>query len=351
MPVEQLRETPPNGYLQPFSALLDWYRREHRDLPWRRTCDPYAILVSEVMLQQTRVETAIPYYLAFLRRFPDAESLASAPLADVYEHWAGLGYYRRAQNLQRAAQAIVARGAFPQSVEELRQLPGVGEYTAAAVASIAFQTPALALDGNAVRVLSRFFGIGGEAGSAKLMGQLRQIAEPLIPRQNPGDFTQAVMELGATCCSPRRPACHSCPLQAHCRAHAQGTAESIPSAKKRRPVETVTLYALDIRQQGRALLERGQSFPFLRGQWTPPLFTAEQLHEALATYQSRYPGQPILRGQIQHNITFRRLKIEIWGWETESDFAGEEHIWHPWQPDSSRLTRLTSKILGYSSSQ
>jgi A/G-specific adenine glycosylase len=348
MPIEQLRETPPDGYFEPFSALLDWYRRAHRDLPWRRTSDPYAILVSEIMLQQTRVETVIPYFLSFLQRFPNAESLAGASLADVYEHWAGLGYYRRAQNLQRAAQAIVARGAFPQSAEELRELPGVGDYTAAAVASIAFQTPALALDGNAVRVLSRLFGIAGEAGSATLMRRLRQSAEPLLPRQSPGDFTQAVMELGATCCSPRRPACHTCPLQLYCRAHAQGTAESIPAAKKRRTVETLTLYALDIRHQGRALLERGQNFPFLRGQWTPPLFTTEQFHQALSTYQGRYPGQPMRRGQIQHSITFRKLTIEIWGWETEAGTLDEERIWHPWQPDSSRLPRLTSKVLGYS---
>ena len=328
----------------PFSPLLGWYHLNKRDLPWRQSRDPYAILVSEVMLQQTRVDTVIPYYRDFLHAFPNLQCLAEAPLESVYERWAGLGYYRRARNLQRAAQEILQRGSFPDNLESLRSLPGVGAYTAAALASIAFNQPALALDGNAERVLSRLFGLSGEAGSTLLQRRIHEAATPFLPEQA-GDFTQAVMELGATLCTPLRPSCPVCPLRESCGALAQDAVASIPSPKKRRASEKMSLCALDIRHQGLVLLEKSNCWPFLNEQWTPPLFPLQEQEIRVQNYLARHPGTPTRLGEIRHGITFRNLRVEIWRWQTEANSLLPHQNWH--NPDS-RLPRLTSKIVNYS---
>lgn len=205
--------------------LLDWYRHAHRDLPWRATRDPYRILVSEIMLQQTRVEAVLPYYEAFLKRFPDAVALAEAPESAVLAQWSGLGYYSRARNLQRAARAIVEAGSFPADYESIRALPGVGEYTAAAVASIAFDLPHAAVDGNIRRVLARFFTYEGSA--------FQKLADESFDRQHPGEFNQAMMELGATTCVPKNPRCLLCPVRGHCGALASGRVAELPLKTKR----------------------------------------------------------------------------------------------------------------------
>ncbi|PZN08590.1 MAG: A/G-specific adenine glycosylase, partial [Bacillota bacterium] len=196
------------------SRLLHWYDRCRRDLPWRRTRDPYAILVSEIMLQQTRVETALPYYRRFLERFPTVERLAAATEAEVLRAWQGLGYYGRARNLWRAARAIVQRhgGRVPAEWEALIALPGIGEYTAGAVLSIAFGQPVAAVDGNAERVLARLFGIDDDLSRAPGRRAVRERAAELVASPRPGDVNQAVMELGATICTPREPACGNCPV-------------------------------------------------------------------------------------------------------------------------------------------
>ena len=338
---EQARES--SLEWQPFGPLLHWYRQEKRDLPWRRTQDPYAILVSEVMLQQTRVETVIPYYHRFLERFPNLESLAQADRESLNAAWAGLGYYRRAHSLQRAAQAILERGGFPQTLEELGQLPGIGPYTAAALASIAFSQPALALDGNAVRVLSRWLAL--ELPLGPLQRQLTQRLQPLIPSTCASDFTQAVMELGARICLPRQPRCLICPWSHSCLAKANGRIEHIPPPKAKRQRQRVLLMALRIRHGSKVWLERRLQDPFLAGQWVPPWFEGFSA-EILRAYTTRFPGQPEQIGTIHHNVTYRDLEISIWDWESQQETPDQlEASWQPVSPCN--YPSLTQKVLRF----
>lgn len=343
--LDRVRETPP-GAGGAFTSLLEWYLREKRDLPWRHTRDPYAILVSEVMLQQTRVEAVIPYYLRFLARFPDAATLASSPLEEVYEHWAGLGYYRRARNLQSAAAAVVAMGRFPQTEAELRELPGVGDYTAAAVASIAFGNAAVALDGNAVRVLARCYGIRDGVNTTRARQQLRDLTLPKVPYGSAGDFTQALMELGARVCAPRQPRCLVCPLEQDCAARAQGATEEIPALPPRRKPVSVELTALRIRRGDETLLECRQHDEFLAQQWVVPWFHAVNGAAQLRQYHEEFPGsQPRLIGRARHGVTFRDLDIAVWEWETTRAGCAPTQRWCRFRSGETRLPRFTSKIL------
>jgi A/G-specific adenine glycosylase len=210
--------------------LLAWYRAGHRDLPWRRTRDPYAIWVSEIMLQQTQVATVIPYFERFMERFPSVEALAAAPEDEVLRLWSGLGYYSRARYLQHGAREVLSRheGRIPEAIEELLRLPGVGRYTAGAIASIAFARAAPILDGNVIRVLCRLYALRGDPKRAPLHGRLWHLAEALIPEGEAGDFNQALMELGATVCTPASPRCDACPLAERCEACRLGLQESLP---------------------------------------------------------------------------------------------------------------------------
>ncbi len=212
------------------SALFAFYDRDGRDLPWRRERDPYRIWVSEIMLQQTRVETAEPYYCRWMERFPTLDDLAEASRDEVLKVWEGLGYYSRARRIHDGARMVRERlgGEIPSTAQALRELPGVGEYTAGAVASIAFGEVTPAIDGNARRVLARLFDLADPG-----LAELRTIAEELIDRDRPGDFNQAVMELGATICKPRAPRCEACPLGSVCRARAAGTQLDRPVTKSR----------------------------------------------------------------------------------------------------------------------
>jgi A/G-specific adenine glycosylase len=237
--------------------LLGWFRQFQRDLPWRRTKDPYRIWLSEIMLQQTRVAAVIPYYERFLERFPDVRALASAPQEDVLRLWSGLGYYSRARNLQSAAQEIVAKhgGVFPRDTKEALSLPGIGHYTAAAILSIAYGAKHAVLDGNVARVLARIFAVQGDLRDAKRWQSLQQSADGLLDAKSPSDWNQAMMELGATLCTPQSPQCLLCPVTQFCDARKLGIAESLPARRKKRATETITLAAavlLDAR--GRTLL-------------------------------------------------------------------------------------------------
>src|SRR3984885_5154286 len=203
-------------------SLRKWYGKHKRDLPWRSTADPYRIWISEIMLQQTRVAAVIPYYERFLTLFPDPAALASAPEQKLLAAWAGLGYYSRARNLQKAARAIVQLPRFPSDYSALLELPGVGDYTAAAVASIAFGRPHAVLDGNVLRVLSRMTADPGNIKSDAVRKKLRALAETLLDRRRPGEFNQALMELGATVCVPKQPLCGDCPVRLHSQARLQG---------------------------------------------------------------------------------------------------------------------------------
>jgi A/G-specific adenine glycosylase len=267
------------------TALLGHYDAHRRDLPWREGADPYAVWVSEIMLQQTRVETARPYYERWLERFPDLDALADAEMDDVLRAWQGLGYYTRARNLHRAARMVRERysGVVPSDPAELRRLPGVGEYTAGAVASIAFGVPTPAVDGNVRRVLARLHDLEDPTPA-----QLHRLAAELVPADRPGDFNQAMMELGATVCTPRAPDCDACPVARCCRARERGVQEARPRRARRAPVprETVETSVI-VRGDGAFLLTRRPPRGLLAGLWefpdeTAPAWVAELRGRALS---------------------------------------------------------------------
>jgi A/G-specific adenine glycosylase len=238
--------------------LLRWYDRHRRDLPWRRTRDPYAVWVSEVMLQQTQVKTVLGRYAQFLRRFPSVRALARARESDVLHAWQGLGYYSRARRLHEAARAVRSRhgGRLPPTRDALLRLPGVGAYSAGAVASIAFGERVPVVDGNVVRVLTRLFALGGDPGRAPLKARLWNVASELVPERRPGDFNQALMELGATLCTPQKPACEKCPLARECRAKALANATRFPELPARERATEVRVAAAVVRRDDRVLVVR-----------------------------------------------------------------------------------------------
>ena len=250
--------------------LLGWFAEAKRDLDWRATRDPYRVWISEIMLQQTRVAAVVPYYRRFLERFPTVNDLAGARIDAVLRHWAGLGYYSRARNLHRAAKEIVARhgGEFPSRLEDALALPGIGRYTAAAVLSIAYGAPHAVLDGNVARVLARLGAIRGDLRRPRRWRALSAAADALLPAPPeavpsagaPGDWNQAMMELGATVCTPRAPRCDACPVSRWCRAHALGIALRLPSPRRKpKPVRLALSAAVLLDPRGRTLLVRQKS--------------------------------------------------------------------------------------------
>lgn len=253
-------------------ALLAWFRADARDLPWRRTVDPYRIWLSEILLQQTRVETAIPYYERFIGRYPTVQKLARADEQDVLKLWEGLGYYRRAHNLLKAARLIVSEfeGLIPNTLEGLERLPGVGRYTAGAIASIAYAIPAPVLDGNVKRVFARLFNVPESVDSPATLQRLWAMAEQLVPQRSPGDFNQALMELGARICIPKRPRCGECPVRTRCSAFESGTQAELPIRSKKRLVPHAEVVAAAIHKNGRYLLGRRPSGGMLEGLWEFP---------------------------------------------------------------------------------
>lgn len=267
-----MRRPDPKRFRPIVLRLLAWYSRNRRDLPWRRTRDPYRIWLAEVMLQQTRVETVIPYYRRFLRRFPRVADLARAPVDDVLELWAGLGYYSRARNLHAAARQIVARhgGKVPQSVGDLRALPGVGRYTAGAIASIAFGRTAPILDGNVTRILCRLFGIADNPKAPTTQKRLWALAEALLPEEAPGNFNQAMMELGATLCAPKNPSCGACPVARLCEARRLGRTPDLPRVAKRKPIPHYDVAVGLIWRRGRLLIAKRPMEAMLGGLWEFP---------------------------------------------------------------------------------
>lgn len=240
------------------SALLGWYHAARRTLPFRETRDPYAILVAEILLQRTRVKAGLPYYERFLAAFPTVRDLADASEAEVLRAWEGLGFYRRARNLHRAAKIIVDKhaGEVPAEVDALRGLPGVGDYTAGAVGSIAFGVRVPAVDGNATRVLARLFRIEDDLTKGDGKAMIRAIAADLVPADAPGIWNQALMELGATVCTPRHPRCPACPLAPSCLAFEAGTQEELPRAQRKPPVPSVPVVFAVVRHGGSVLLLR-----------------------------------------------------------------------------------------------
>ncbi len=300
--------------------LLTWYRANRRDLPWRRTRDPYAIWISEAMLQQTRVETVIPYWHRFLEHFPDVASLAAADTDDVIGLWAGLGYYSRARNLHRAAQAVVERhdGMLPGDAELLRELPGVGRYTAGAVASIAFDRPEPIVDGNVARVLTRLLGIDGEVSSKPVQTRLWEEAEAIARGEDPGALNQGLMELGAMVCTPRAPRCLACPWTRSCVARKEGRQEQLPVKARKKAPKRVEAVAGFLERRGEVLAVQRPKKGLLGGMWELPggeLTAGEAAEEALVRWFREglglaIPGAESL-GSVEHVFTHRRLRLHV----------------------------------------
>ena len=259
-------------------ALADWFERVRRPMPWRETRDPYRIWISEIMLQQTRVEQAWPYYQRFTEAFPTVDALAAADLDDVLRLWEGLGYYSRARNLHRAARLVVDEfdGVVPDTEAEIRRLPGVGPYTAAAVLSIAYGRPLAVLDGNVMRVLTRVFAIADDVTSGRTRRHLQALADDLLDAAHPARFNEAMMELGATVCTPTNPACLSCPLRGVCAAFEAGEPERYPVSKKKKPVPHYDIaVGLIFDAEGRLLIAKRPEEAMLGGLWEFPGGKAE----------------------------------------------------------------------------
>lgn len=304
------------------SRLLRWYRIEQRDLPWRRTRDPYRIWLSEVMLQQTTVRTVTPRYGAFLELFPDLPTLASASEDEVLAAWSGLGYYSRARSFHRAARIVVNdhNGEVPSEPSLFRALPGVGPYTAGAVLSIAFDAPEPLVDGNVARLLSRLFAITGDPASGSVKGRLWELAAALLPARLPGEFNQALMEFGALVCTPKNPLCDECPLRRTCGALARDLVPAIPARKKAAPVKKVLLAAALVERGGRILLVRRPSEEsLLAGLWLFPGGTVRS-PDAAPRYLERLVRR-LLGGSIEverkpamsipHSITCHRITMLV----------------------------------------
>ena len=302
------------------SRLLDWYDGARRDLPWRRTRDPYAIWISETMLQQTRVETVIPYWERFLARFPNVEALATADQDAVYDHWAGLGYYSRARNLHAAAKQIVAdhAGSLPEEADQLRELPGIGRYTAGAVASIAFERPEPVVDGNVVRVLARWLGIRRDVGDKEIAARIWEEATALARGERPGDLNQAVMELGATVCTPRSPRCDDCPLARSCDARRVGDTETLPIKEKKVKVRRVRGVAVWLARRDRVLAVKREAGGLLGGLWELPGGDLEPREKPepgavrlLGEQLGVEPGGVRRAGSVSHTFTHRELTLHL----------------------------------------
>ncbi|MGH9434554.1 MAG: A/G-specific adenine glycosylase [Terriglobia bacterium] len=303
------------------TALLRWYRAAARPLPWRGGSDPYRIWVSEVMLQQTQVATVIPYYDRFLRAFPTVERLARARFEKVAACWSGLGYYRRARHLHLAARKMVEEmgGKFPNTYGAARTLPGVGPYTACAVLSIAYGQPLPVLDGNVARVVARLNALRGNIQQRAFRAEVERYLLRMLPERRPGDFNQAMMELGQTVCLPRAPRCGACPLRAGCLAFRQGHPESYPQPRTRRASEPHFLAAAVISEGGKVALARGLDEDLLGDLWNFPAAFGPSSEEAIERLRSKMTsswGAKLRLGRkvaiARHTITYRTIRVELY---------------------------------------
>jgi A/G-specific adenine glycosylase len=338
------------------TALLDWYRRGHRDLPWRKARDAYAIWVSEIMLQQTRVETVIPYYERFMGAFPTVHALAEAPLDRVLERWSGLGYYRRARLLHAGARAVATNG-MPADAEGLRAIPGIGDYTAGAIASIAWGEEAAIVDGNVARVLARLHGVEGDVSRGPENKNIWSLAAELVRGDDPGAFNQALMELGATVCTPRSPKCDACPIARGCVARETGRTESIPAVRKKSAVKQWKRVALVAERDGAILLARRKDHLVFGGLWEPPGVDGSGPRTAALLAKRFGRGAPSRVGNVRHLLSHRDLRVDVWTVEcSRADVKSArtarlppDYDCHEWvrraKADEKALSSLAKKIL------
>lgn len=341
----------------PADALLAWYDRHHRVLPWRVgpaerargiTADPYRVWLSEIMLQQTTVKAVTPYFQAFTDRWPTVADLAAAPNDDIMKAWAGLGYYSRARNLKACADTIAGdhRGTFPRDVAALKALPGVGDYTAAAIAAIAFDIPAAVVDGNVERVVARLQAIDTPLPKAK--AEIRAHVEATLPMERPGDFAQAMMDLGATLCTPKRPSCMMCPLREDCAALAGGDPERFPikAPKAEKPKRRGAAYVM-VNRNGAVFLRKRAEKGLLGGMSEVPMTDWTARRDG-ATDTTAAPLKANWRacGQVIHVFTHFQLTLEVFRADIASGGAGLEGWWSP--PDAlpgEALPGLVRKII------
>lgn len=318
------------------TTILEWFAANGRELPWRGTRDPYAIWLSEIILQQTRIEQGRPYWERFVSRWPTVEALAAATEDEVLRQWQGLGYYSRARHLHAAARQVVGMGGFPTTLEGIRQLKGVGDYTAAAIASIAFDVPAAAVDGNVYRVLSRHYGIDTPINTAEGKHTFAALAQSLLPRQCPGTFNQAMMDFGALQCTPQSARCLLCPLQESCEALRQGRVGQLPVKQRRLTVRERRLVYVYIRCRGFVAIRRRPSGDIWQGLYEPWL-TEEPVPAAAR----------LVCQNVRHVLTHRILFADFYLWQTdERPCLPAEYFWIA-EPDLSdyALPRLVERLL------
>ena len=299
-------------------TLLHWFRENGRDLPWRQTRDPYAIWLSEIILQQTQVKQGWDYWLRFMRRWPTVGDLAAATEDEVLREWQGLGYYSRARNLHTAARQIVEMGAFPTTLEGIKSLKGVGDYTAAAIGSIAFDLPVAVVDGNVYRVLARHYGVATPINTPDGRHEFAALAQSLIPASEASAYNQAIMDFGAIQCTPKSPRCLICPLQLTCIALREGRIEQLPTKLKTLKVKERHLIYTYIRCQGHTAIRRRPAGDIWQGLYEPCL-TDEPL-----------PGAVLLRRNQKHVLTHRILYADFYLLETaERPDLSADYIWIP----------------------
>ncbi len=336
------------------SRLLRWFRRHRRQLPWRESKEAYRVWVSEVMLQQTQIDTVIPYYERFIQAFPDVAQLAAAPFDRVARVWSGLGYYRRARNLHAAAQRLMAesKGRFPSDYDSARSLPGVGDYTASAVLSIAYNQRFAVLDGNVARVVGRVLAVEGNLHSGKFRTTVRTALERWLSPRYPGDFNQALMELGQSVCTRAAPLCSECPVSGFCKARALDKVESFPEPSPRRKTELTHLAAAAVFADNRALLMRGLGDGLLDDLWNFPSAWGETPGQACERLERRLQGF-LSRGvelsgpiaTVNHSITYRRIRAVLYTAQLPGIRRRRDVRWvNPDNLDSVPVSQLARKI-------
>ena len=303
------------------NRLLRWYQKNARDLPWRKTKNPYKIWVSEIMLQQTQVATVIPYYNRWLKRFPTLASLAKAPISEALKFWAGLGYYRRVRMLHEAARVLMKKsgGRIPRSVEDLLEIHGIGRYTAGAISSIAFDEKAPLLDGNVIRILTRIFAVKEDIDNPSTMRKLWRMARSVLPEKQCGDFNQAMMELGATVCLPDRPACQSCPVENLCKAHRLKKETAFPVRRQKEIGEKMRTAALIVRRNGRVLIQKQPAQGRWGGLWMFPHWKSRQ---AMLAELNLNINDLSHRLTIRHGFTKYQICLNVFEYKTSACKAG-----------------------------
>ena len=321
-------------------TLLRWFQENGRELPWRETRDPYAIWLSEIILQQTQVKQGWDYWQRFMRRWPTVDLLAAASEDEVLREWQGLGYYSRARNLHVAARQIAALGHFPDTLDEIKLLKGVGDYTAAAIGSIAFGLPAAVVDGNVYRVLSRYFGIDTPINTTEGKHLFAELAAELLPEDHCDDYNQAIMDFGATLCTPVAPQCLQCPLHDSCEALASGRVTTLPAKQRTLVVKTRHLAYVYVRCQGQTAIHQRQPGDIWQGLWEPVNVSDD---EALA----RRLGGRLLRQGVKHVLTHRILMADFYLLETdERPTLPDDYIWiDEDRLDDYAIPRLIERLL------